>query len=282
MPSAAEWFQKGLAAVHTSRSADYRSERARDLAEAIEAFDQALALEPAHLRALEERGLAQALLGHHEAALDSFVAASVQAPQNANLRLAIAHSLAKLGQQEAAVSAFEEVLHVRPDDSQALFGRAESLMALRRNELAVAAWNAVLRGPDVARLHVLLSQALALGRLGRAEARGCFRDVFDAHAVQLAGPLAPAVFHEALRELEVARCAYRAHLETNSGDALSWGRAAQVWQAVHNTCEAIAAWDSLVTHPPDAHAWFGKAEAGHLDSLEYWPGFLAAPSRSAG
>ncbi len=308
MSSAAEWFEKGQAAIARSHTADYGSEYRGDLERAIEAFDQALALEPNHREALHERGLAQALLGHHEAALDSFVAASAQAPGDANLRLAIGQSLAKLEKYEAAESAFDEVLRLRPGDEAALFGRANALMALRRDELAVAAWNEVLRAPDnrdinvhgrVARItttdhlriHALLSQALAMGRLGRAEAAGAFRDVFDASSVSLAGPMAPGVFHEALRELEVARAAYRAHLEANAGDALTWRRAAQVWQAVRNTDEAICAWDRLINQAPDAQGWFGKAEtlaaAGQLDeaisayehSLEYWPGFLGASAR---
>lgn len=308
MSTAAEWFEKGKAAIALSYSADSGSEYRGELAEAIEAFDQALALEPGHLEALHERGLAQALLGHHEAALDSFVAASAQSPDDPNLRLAIGQSLAELGKHEAAEGAFDEVLRLRPGDEAALFGRASALMALRRDALAVAAWNEVLRSPDnrnlnfhgrtarvlttdSRRLHALLSQALALGRLGRAEAAGAFRDVFDANSVSLAGPLAPGVFHEALRELEVARAAYRAHLEANAGDALTWRRAAQVWQAVHRTEEAISAWDRLLDQAPDAQGWFGKAgaleAAGQLDaaisayehSLEYWPGFLGASAR---
>jgi tetratricopeptide (TPR) repeat protein len=308
MTTAAEWFEKGEAAVRMSLTADSTSEFRSDLAEAIEAFDQALALEPSHLGALRERGLAHARLGHHEAALDSFVAASAQAPDDAALRLAVAQSLARLEQHEAAVQAFDEVLRLSPGDEEALYGRAEGLMALRRNEAAVVAWNEVLKSKDnrtlnlhgrtvrvltddFRRVRALVSQALALGRLGKAEALGAFREVFDAHSTQLAGPMAPAVFHEALRELEVARTAYRAHLKATAGDPHAWKRAAGVWQAVHNSDEAIAAWDHLVTTAPDAQVWFGKAEAhaqaGQLDaaisayerSLEYWPGFLGASAR---
>lgn len=308
MTSAAEWFERGEAAVQVSFTADYGSEFKRDLEEAIEAFDQCLALEPTHLGALRERGLAQARLGDHEAALDSFVAASAQAPQDAALRLAIAQSLARLARHEAALQAFDEVLRLDPANEEARYGRAEGLMALRRDEAAVAAWNEVLKAKDNKRLNVhgrevrvltedfrrvraLVSQALALGRLGKPEALGAFREVFDAHSVQLAGPMAPKVFHDSLRELEVARSAYRAHLKATAGDPHAWRRAAGVWQAVHNTAEAIDAWDHLVTTAPDAQAWFGKAEAhaqaGQLEaaiaayerSLEFWPGFLGASAR---
>jgi tetratricopeptide (TPR) repeat protein len=308
MLSAAEWFEKGQAALTMSQSADHGSEYVSDLEAAVAAFEQALALDPKHERAMRERGLAQARLGHHEAALDSFIAASAQAKEDAGLRVAIAQSLVSLARHEAALQAFDEVLKLQPLNEEALFGRASMLMVLRRDELALDAWNQTLRGPDnrtlnlqgrqvrvltddFRRLRALLSLALTLARLGRAEAAGAFRDVFDAHSVRLAGPMAPAVFHEALREQEVARAAYRAHLQANAGDSHAWRRAAQVWQAVHRTDEAIAAWDQLVTHAPDAQVWFGKAEAhaqaGQLDaaiaayehSLEYWPGFLGAAAR---
>ena len=304
MTSAAEWFDKGEAAIRLSFSADYQSELKGDLEDAIAAFDQALALEPTHLGALRERGLAHARLGNHEAALDSFVAASARDPKDAALRLAVAQSLAELGQHEAASDAFDEVLRLAPEDGEALYGRAVELMALRRDEAAVAAWNEVLKLKDNKTLHLhgrtvrvitddfrrvraLVSRALTLGRLGQPEALGAFREVFDAHPLQLDGP----VFHEALRELEVARTAYRAHLKANEGDPHSWRRGAGVWQALDLHDEAIAAWDHLVKTAPDAQVWFGKAEAhaqaGQLDaaitayerSLEYWPGFLGASAR---
>src|SRR3990167_4978036 len=137
--TAAEWFEEGMGAIGLSRTADYGSEFAGDLKQAIAAFEQALALEPTHLRALTERGLAHALLGEHEAALDSFVAAIDQAPADPELRLAVAQSLVQVGQPEAALSAFEEALRLRPGDQVINFGRADVLMALRRDDQAVAA-----------------------------------------------------------------------------------------------------------------------------------------------
>lgn len=222
--SALEWFEAGTAAARASSAAEYGSEMTTGLEEAIAAFDQVLALEPTHLGALKERGFAQAQLNMHEEALASFVAASSQVPGDAGLRLAVAQSLMQLGKFEAACAAYDDVMRLRPGDEVALLGRAEVLMALRRDELAVADWDAFLSTPRVGslRLRARLSRALALGRLDRAEAQQAFREVFDSDSIRLAGPMAPRVFHEALRELEVARAAYRAHLEANAGDERGW------------------------------------------------------------
>ncbi len=302
MKSADQWFQEGLGEIALSRSADYRSEYVGDLERAVAAFDQALALEPSHRGALHQRGLALAILGRHEAALDSFVAAAAVSPEDAELRLAVAQSLVKLEQWESALRAFDEVLRLRPEDQEALFGRASALARLERDELALAAWDEVLRGADnktitshgrtvrvltedFRRLRAQLSRALALGRLGRAEAEAAFREVFEANAVQLAGPSAPDVFHEALRTLEVARRAFHAFVEANLSDPMTLRRAASAWLMAKRPEDSVRAWDRAIASKPDAAAWWGKAEAhvqaGQLElaiaayerSLQVTPGY---------
>jgi tetratricopeptide (TPR) repeat protein len=180
-------------------------------------------------------------------------------------------------------------------------------MVLRRDEAAVAAWDLVLGSDtrsltlhgrpmrvlteDYRRLQAKLSRAMALGRLGRAEAGAVFREVFESHAGQLEGAFVARVFEEALRTLEVARAAYLAHLEAHGEDHNTWRRAAGTWISMRFSDEAIAAWNRVLALAPDAHAWFGKAEAlaqqGQLDaaiaayerSLELQPGIIAAEAR---
>lgn len=307
MKTADQFFEEGMQAISLSHHADYRSEFLGDLQDAVAAFDQALALEPKHLRALQQRGLALALLERHEDALDSFVAAASLAPADADLHLAVAQSLTKLGRPEAALASFDEVLRLRPGDDEALFSRATTLMVLRRDEAAVAAWDLVLGSDtrslnlhgrqvrvlteDYRRLQAELSRATALGRLGRAEAGAVFREVFERHVGQLEGSFVARAFEEALSTLEVARTAYLAHLEAHGADHNTWRRAAGTWISMRCSDEAIAAWDRVLALAPEAHAWFGKAEAlaqkGQLDdaiaayerSLELQPGFLAARAR---
>lgn len=290
MKSAADWFEEGLAAIALSRSADYQSELMDDLRRAVAAFEHALALDPKLPQAQHQRGLALAHLDQHEAALDAFVAAISLAPEDADLRLAVARSLVAAGQTEAALAAFDEVLRLRPGDEVALFGRASALASLGRDALALAAWDEVLgrREPFHGRGRARLARAIALAHLGRAEALGAFRELFDDEPIQLGGSGAPA----ALRTLEAARAAYRAHVEAHAEDLNGWRRAGQMWGSAGRTVEAIAAWEELLRRAPgDAQAWFGLAEAqvqaGQLEdavaayrrSLELWPGFLGASAR---
>ncbi|MDP1821693.1 MAG: tetratricopeptide repeat protein [Archangium sp.] len=184
MKTTAQLFEQGMAAISLSHHADYHSEFVGDLQDAVAAFDQVLALEPTHLRALQERGFALALLDEHERALDSFVAAVCLAPADAELRLAVAQSLLKLERPEAALASLDEVLRLRPGDPEALFRRASALTALGRDAAAVAAWDEVLALPDNRSLNLhgrtmrvltgdfrrdqaKAARALALGRLGR-------------------------------------------------------------------------------------------------------------------
>lgn len=306
MKSAAEWFEEGLAAIALSHSADTQSELRGDLESVVAAFEQVLALDPSYPGAQHQRGLALAHLGQHEAAVDAFVAAVALAPADADLRLAGAQSLATLGQSEAALAAFEEVLRLRPGDEEALFGRAAALLLLGRDELALAAWDEVLASPDNRTLHfhgrnlrvlmgdfrrlrALLSRATALAHLDRPEAFQAFGAVFDAAA---ADPSTPVDLHGALRDLEVARAAYRAHVEARADEVSTWRRAGGLWSAAGRMAEAHQAWAEAVQRAPtDAHVWFGKAEAharaeqfdeaiaAYRQALVLRPGFLGASAR---
>ena len=309
MKTADEWYRKGLAELDLSRGADSTREYYGDLEDAVAAFDQALALDRSFPGANRERGFALATLGRHEAALDAFIAARALEPEDAGLELAVAQSLAKLGQPEAALGAFETVLRLRPGDDEALFGRAEALTALQRDELALAAWDAVVAGAgtrnitmggltvrvltgDFRRLKAQVTRSLLHARLGRPEALAVFRQLFDAEASGLHSQLAPAAFHDALRDFEIAREAYRQHLAAHAGEPATWSRAGATWSALGRTAEANEAFEQLVRlTPTNAHAWYAKAEAhakaqqyeqaiaAYRQSLALWPEFLGAAAR---
>lgn len=294
-------------AIGLSRSADYRSEYVGDLERAVAAFDQALGLEPTHLGALRERGLALASLGQHEAALDSFVAAVAQEKDPA-LLLAAAQSLSRLKRHEEALKTFEQVLELSPADEEARFGRADTLMALGDFEQGLLAWDLVLQAPDnktldlhgrkvrvltadFRRTHALVARAVALAQLGNPGALAAFRELLESGAEQLFGPSKPVAFLEALRTFDVARTALRAWIDAHASEPSTWRRAGDLWFEAHQPQESIAAWERLIALAPDAQAWFGKAEAhvqaGQLShaisayerALRLWPQFSGAAAR---
>ena len=57
MKTAESWFDEGLAALELARGADRVSELMGDYERAVHAFEQALALDPAHSGAIRERAL---------------------------------------------------------------------------------------------------------------------------------------------------------------------------------------------------------------------------------
>lgn len=311
MTTADEWFAKGMADVGLSRSADTHSEYVGDLRRAVAHFDQALGAQLDHLGALTAKAHALSALDDHEGALDAFVAASHLAPHDPDLQRGAGQALQRLGRREEALGAFEAVLERQPEDPEALFQRAELLTRLGRDEAAIVAWDVVLgRGAtrelrlvggqqvrvltsDFRRHDALLGRALAVGRLGRPETRASFLDAFEAIGDGLDGMSPRPFFLEALRSLELAREAYRAHVVARRASHPSAEqRAADVWFTLGRLDEALATWDAVLARAPgDSRAWFSKAEVlarrGELDaaiaaferSLALEPDFLGAKAR---
>ena len=277
MRTAANWFDEGLAALELARGADHVSELMGDYERAVHAFEQALALDPTHSRAIRERALTLAALHQPEAALDALVVAVKLEPDDPTLRLAAAHALVSLKRTEAALETFEAVLRLSAD-SRALIGRAQMLSALRRDAEAVTAWDAVLSGPkdpftaEAGGPQALLARATSLAHLEKPEASDAFTSAFKGDHLR------PEDLLAALREFEVARLAYRAHLERNPS-ARALHQAALAWNALGLHPEAIRSWERLVLVEPNAPwAWAGKGKA-HEDAGEL-EGALAAWERA--
>lgn len=213
LKTAEDWFQQGLSSLAlTGEWSLIQNQNHMD--EALECFEQALAIDPKHLRAIRERGLLLWLYGRYDEALDALVTvSSVQGPDLA-MCVAAGNSLMELGRHDAALGAFEEALRLEPGDDEALFGSACALMKLQRNELALVAWDELLARPQrpfrkwpdyLVRCTRALLRASTLARLGRPEAFDTFVELFTAEAAYLQYV---AEFPEVLREHEVARRAY--------------------------------------------------------------------------
>ncbi len=276
MKSAQAWFEKGM--------------KARNPETAVAAFDEALGLEPGHLGALRERGLALAQLGRHEAALDSFVAAAAQTKDDPELLLAVAQSLAKLQRHAEALKSCEQVLTLRPGDEEALFGRADALMALDDFEQALPVWEAVLgalksrraRGliADARSAHARRSRVLALGRLDRPQAFAAFCELIEVEVNQLTVPSRRDFLLQAVRRPEIAGAAFRSWIERHASEPSTWRHAEDIWFE-----KTPGGWNVVNSL---AQGWFDKAEAqvqagelsaaiyGYERSLELHPEFSRA------
>jgi len=190
-------------------SADSHFRRGNELlgqgraADALSAYDQAIAIEPAHVAALANRGEALFALGRGDDAvasyeralalrvdrgdlhynhgtillalqryvdaIASFERALALDPGNADALYNRGNALAELKRPAAALASYDQALAVLPDDPATLFNRGNALVALRRHADAIASYERALALlPD--NVEILYNRANALAHIGSVEA----------------------------------------------------------------------------------------------------------------
>jgi tetratricopeptide (TPR) repeat protein len=273
LKDAEAWFRDGVEHIELSWHADYQSERTGDLDDAVAAFEHAISLSPEHAAAWAQKGLALSRLGRYEDAAAALAEAVRLSPDDAGLPLERGHALARLERHAEALDCYDQALARKPEDADSWFLKAEALEALGRDAEALTAWDQYLRRHEDRRLSLLvgidsalraeLRRAGVLTRLGRRDdALTAYRAAFDRGADQLEGPMAPAVFHDALRNVEEARAAYAERLESRRDDPNTWRRAGQAFLSAKRSQESLEAYDAMIRLVPnEPDAWYGKAEA---------------------
>ena len=229
------------------------------LAEALNAYDQALQSKPRDAGTLYNRGVVLDRLGRHADAVASFDRALAVRPRDVAALVNRGNALHALQRFAEALDSFDRALATAPRSVEARYNRGNALLAMGRHEEALASFDgAIAHRPDHA--DALLNRGLALAALGRhAEAIESYRRllVIDPRRVE-------------------------AHY--NCGNA---------FRALERDAEAIACYDAaLALQPehPDAHwnrAWallaLGDYERGWVE--HEWrsksPRWLAPPPRSA-
>lgn len=126
-------------AVRLHRSAEYLGNLGTALnaagqpLEAVEAFDAALALQPASPGVLNNRGMALKALLRHDEAVASYRKAIALLPQEAGFHRNLGNVLADLGDWRGAEAAYREALLHRPGLPNAVTGLCNALLALNRH-----------------------------------------------------------------------------------------------------------------------------------------------------
>ena len=276
MDDAEACFQEGMKHIGLSHHADYHSEYRGDLENAVRCFERALALNPDHAQAWNEKGTALAILDRHEEAAVALAEAIRLQPEAAQLWLERSGILEALGRHDEALAACEETLRLRPGDADAMFLRAELLGTLKRDAEALPAWDAVLAlgdlrtinfhgrrlrmlTGDLRRLKAQTSRARILERLGRADAATeAFRKTLDEGVMRDAS----GAFIGALRTSEAARNAYHALIEEHKNDPQVLRNAGSAFIQAGRSADALAAYEQAIRLAPnDPDGWYGKAEA---------------------
>jgi predicted O-linked N-acetylglucosamine transferase (SPINDLY family) len=112
--------------------------------EAVEAYDQALALRTPYPEALNNRGNALRDLKRYEEALASFDRALAANPAYARAHNNRGNVLRDLGRLDEALKSFDGALSLNPDYAEALVNRGNVLRDLKRHDDACASYGAAL------------------------------------------------------------------------------------------------------------------------------------------
>ena len=272
LKDAEAWLQDGMKHIELSWQADHQSERTGDLENAVAAFECAISISAEHAAAWAQNGYALSRLGRYEDAAAALAEAIRLNPDDAGLLLERGHALARLERLDEALDCYDRALARKPEDADSWFLKAETLEALGRDAEALVAWDRYLRRHEDRRLSFLigldsglraeLRRAGVLARLGRRDdALTAYRAAFEG-ADRLEGPMAPSVFHDALRNVEEARAAYAERLESRRDDPNTWRRAGQTFLAAKMSQASLEAYDTMIRLVPnEPDAWYGKAEA---------------------
>ncbi|NJR58953.1 MAG: tetratricopeptide repeat protein [Cyanobacteria bacterium CRU_2_1] len=97
---------------------------AQDYSNAIESYDQALAIKPDDHEAWNKRGIVLARLERYEAAIDSFDKALEFKPDYHYAWYSRGLALRKLGRYEEAIDSYDKALAIKPDYDSAWYGKA--------------------------------------------------------------------------------------------------------------------------------------------------------------
>lgn len=148
-----------------------------DRAAAERYLNEAIALDPNHAAAYDNRGVLRVQLGRVAAAIEDFEQATRLAPDNINSQRNLAKALSKAGR--AATEPLAAIARLKPNDPQARFELAAALAACGRTAEAISEYQQVLRlNPNSAETYVNLSQ-LHSGSGNFAEAARCARKALE-------------------------------------------------------------------------------------------------------
>lgn len=154
--------------------------RRGDYENAVECFERAIGIDPAHAVAHNNLGGALVELGRYDRAVSSFKRALELNPDYAQAHHNLGVALRKMGRRDEAVACISQALKVKPDYADAHNNLGIAFAELNRHEEAIASYSRALQlNPTFALAHNNLGNSLnSLGR--REEAVGCYLNALSA------------------------------------------------------------------------------------------------------
>ena len=149
------WYQKAIELDRMGRAE-----------EAIEAYNEALKINPHDVRSLFNKGVDLQMMGQAEEAVRCYDDALEITPEDGELWSNKGIALRMLGRTEEAIRCYDKALQINPNDGSAWSNKGVALRSLGRTEEAIKCYNKALEiNPNDA--GVWSNKGVALHRLGR-------------------------------------------------------------------------------------------------------------------
>jgi len=230
--------------------------------EAIDDFDKAISLRADFAGAFANKAKSLLLSGRHEEAFAVYDKALAIRPELLEAWLGRAHACYQLRRYDQAFAAYAKCLALKPDLAEAWLGRANTCYFLKRYDEALAAFDKVLKvKPDLA--EAWLGRGNIFGHLKRYQ-EGLA--AFD-RALTIKRDLAEAWLGRAntcyhLKRYNEALAASEQALLLKPELAEAWLGRGDIFAHVKRPDEALAAFDKVLAMKPElAEAWLGRGEA---------------------
>jgi predicted O-linked N-acetylglucosamine transferase (SPINDLY family) len=233
--------------------------QSKDLQQAIQYFERAIAIEPGHSAAHCNLGLALKQLRQPEAALTYFDRAIALDPTSAVAYYSRAETYKELGRTDEALASYDSALAINPGFVYASYRRAVVLQHSARLEDAIAGYDEVIRNkPDHFDAHA--NRAFSLFALGRhVEALASIEQAIALKPDQASAYLLRANVLRALDRREAAAAGYEQVLSINPDDAEAHCSRGAILLLLRRMDEALASFDRAISIKPDyAEAYFRR------------------------
>jgi tetratricopeptide (TPR) repeat protein len=207
--------------------------------EALDAYEEAIRLNPANATAYILRGdVLRGDLNRFSEALASYKQALRQAPNNPLAHLGKGQALFNLQRFDEALDAYNHVIQLEPDNVRAYIGRGEIFAKQGRYNEALTAYNrAIQLAPEIIEAHFLRAQVL-LHLTSYEQAREAFEQIIKLKPDDIAAHLGMG---EALRQMhhdEEALEAYDAVTLLDPSNAIAYREKASILYALERSDEA--------------------------------------------
>jgi tetratricopeptide (TPR) repeat protein len=230
--------------------------------EAIDSYNQAIALKPDYHQAFRNRGRAQSDLGQFEEAIADYDKALEINPELHKAWISRGDALNNLGRFEEAIAAYDKALEFKPDDDYACYNRGIALGILGRLEEAIASYDKALKIKPH-KHEPWYNRGVELSKLGRLEeAIASWDKALEIKPDKHEPWYNRGVELSKLGRLEEAIASYDKALEIKPDKHEPWYSRGIALNKLGRLEEVIASYDKALKIKPDKHeAWYNRGIA---------------------